>query len=126
MKALALIALVTLAGCPKMEESIAPREACEGVGTSLCERLYACFSDAELAAAGFPSSEAACVTQFEDDQGCRAQTVENACDGNETYHGDHASVCLDQIEGLSCAQLRSSNLDVEKAAPACGTVCQID
>jgi hypothetical protein len=123
---LAVFALVSLAGCPEMTDGLAPRQACESLAASLCERIYACLSPEELAAGNFPPNEAACVTSLEDDQGCRAQTIENACDGNERYHADRAGTCIDQIEGLSCSQLRSANFDIDAAAPACETVCAID
>jgi len=120
------IALSALTACPNSGDTISPREACEGVSVSLCERIYTCLSAEELAAAGFPDNESACVTAMDQSQGCAAQTLENACDGNETFHGAKADTCLDQLAGLDCGQLRSDNLDLASAAPACNLVCSID
>jgi hypothetical protein len=121
-----IAALSALTACPADGGSISPREACEGMSVSLCERIYTCLSVEELAAAGFPANESACVTALDQDQGCAAQTAENACDGNETFHGAKANECLDQLAGLDCGQIRSDNLDLAQAAPACNLVCSID
>jgi hypothetical protein len=103
-----------------------PQAACEDAQASLCERLYTCYTDAELGALGFPSSEAACVTMLQGSEGCARQTQDNACTGNERYHADQADACVDQIAGLTCGQLRDEELDLDKAAPACGKVCAVD
>ena len=124
---LLLLVVVTLAlpGCPNNLDALAPREACESTAVAICERIYACLSPQELANGGFPSTEAACVVKIEDTEGCRAQTIDNVCDdGNASYHPARAMTCIDQIEGMSCAQLRSG--DIERAAPACDQVCAID
>jgi len=102
-----------------------PRQGCEEAMVALCGRLYACFSAAELAAAGYPSSEAACVTMMQAQQGCAAETVENTCTGNEKYHPDQANTCIDQIDGLACSQIRDTSFEVNTDAPACGKVCAI-
>ena len=91
----------------------------------MCERIYTCYTPAELAASGFPSTEAACITMLQNSAGCSAQTTANACTGNEKYHGDQADQCVEQILGLACSQVRDDNLDIERAAPACGKVCSI-
>ena len=75
-------------------------------------------------AAGFPSSEAACVTEWETDEGCANQTVENTCDSGETYHPNEASSCLSQLRALDCSQVRSG--DIEAQAPACDRVCTVE
>jgi hypothetical protein len=120
------IALSALTACPNSSDNLSPREACEGVSVALCERIYTCLSAEELAAAGFPGNEAACVTAMDQSQGCSAQTLDNACDGNETFHAAQAETCLDQLAGLDCGQLRSDDLDLASAAPACNLVCSID
>jgi hypothetical protein len=105
---------------------LSPREGCEESAVALCGRLYACYTPAELAAAGYPATEGACVTMFQTQQGCAAQTTENACQGNETYHADEADDCISQISGLDCAQVRDPNLNIDTAAPACARVCAVD
>jgi hypothetical protein len=116
--------MAALPACPN-NDSLAPREACEDTASAICERIYACLSPQELANGGFPSSEAACVVKIEDNEGCRAQTLDNVCDdGNASYHPSRAATCIEQIEGMSCAQLRSG--DIDRAAPSCDQVCAID
>jgi hypothetical protein len=105
---------------------ISPRQACEESQANLCERFYACYTAAELAAIGFPSSEAACVTQLQASEGCANQTASNTCTGNERYHADKANECVDQITGLACSQVRDPDLDIKAAAPACAKVCVVD
>ena len=102
-----------------------PRQGCEEAAVALCSRLYACFSASELAVAGYPSAEAACVTMTQAQQGCAAETVETTCTGNEKYHPEQANTCIDQIDGLACSQIRDESFDVIAAAPACGKVCAI-
>ena len=119
---LALLVMVT--GCGK--DGVDARAACEDAQANICERIYACYTPAELAELGFPSNEAACVTMLQGAQGCAQQTEANACTGNEKFHADQADLCIDQISGLSCSQIRDSELDIERAAPACGKVCSVD
>lgn len=108
------------------EDSSSPRAACEDLTVSLCTQLYTCLSPAELQAAGYPANEAACVTQMQQALGCAAQTLDNACMGNESYHADKAARCTDQVVGLECTQLRDPDFDLEKGAPACGQICTVD
>jgi hypothetical protein len=105
---------------------ITPSAACEEAQTNLCERLYTCYTPAELALIGFPSAEAACVTKLVEAEGCAKQTVANVCVGNERYHPDQAERCVEQVTGLACSQVRDDNLVLEVAAPACGKVCVVD
>ena len=105
---------------------ISPRAACEDMWANFCERVYACYTDAEVADAGLPSTEAACVTMIQANRGCAAQTVENTCEGNARYHADQADICVDQISGLSCSQVRDDSVDLFVVAPACGKMCAID
>jgi hypothetical protein len=122
-----LVAGVATAGCGGSGAGgITPRVACEDAQANLCERFYACYTPAELASIGFPSNEAACVTKFQSDEGCAAQTTENICTGNERYHADQANTCVDQIAGLACSQVRQPQLDLIAAAPACGKMCAVD
>ena len=123
MKRMWTIAFAITIGCGG---EMSPREACEQSASVACERLYACFTAAELAAASFPPSEAGCVTVFQAQYGCAARTVQNSCDGNAQWHASDAEVCIDQVQGLECSQIRASNFDVESQAPACDRVCRVD
>ena len=107
-------------------DGITPRQACEDVQSNLCERLYTCYTPAELASLGFPSNEAACISMLQAQEGCSAQTTSNTCTGNERYHPDQANLCVDQISGLACSQVRDPNLDLAMAAPACAKACSVD
>lgn len=116
--------VLLLTGCP--DPGVSPREGCERAAETECERLYACFTSAELATAGWPASQAACITKLEQDRGCAAATLDTACKGNGVYHADDAAECIDQIGGLACSQLRDPALDFTRVAPACGRVCRVE
>jgi hypothetical protein len=116
--------LLGLAACGGGD--LSPKEGCNQYAVALCERLYACFTAQELAAAQYPATEAGCVTNFQANAGCANQTTANACDGNETYHASYADDCVDQVRGLECSQVRDPNLNTDTAAPACGKVCAVD
>ena len=119
----AILLLTLLAGCPDSGDS--PRQACEATVSALCERFYACYTPAELSAAHLPSSQAACITMLEDQQGCAAMTLDNVCTGNDRYSADEAAKCSDQVAGLACSQIRDPLFDAKKDAPACAQVCAV-
>jgi len=102
-----------------------PKEACNDLSAALCDRFYACLTPQEIAAAQLPPTEAGCVTMYQTQFGCSAQTTENTCDGNEKYHGNYADDCTDQVRGLDCSQVRDPNFDFNAGAPACDKVCSI-
>ena len=122
---------IVLFGCFGMvvacggSDGVSPRQACEDSASALCERFYACYTAQELASAGFPSSEAACVTTLQSQQGCAAETTQNICTGNAKYSPVEAQKCSDQITGLSCSQVRDPFFDEATAAPACTMVCAV-
>jgi hypothetical protein len=122
---LALSLLAATAACGT-DSASSPREACEDMTVALCTQLYTCLSPAELAAAGYPVSEAACVTSYQQAFGCAAQTEDNACVGNERYDSGNAAKCTQQVGKLECTQLRNPDFELEAGAPACGQVCVID
>jgi hypothetical protein len=124
MAGVLLVMGVAAAGCGG-SGGITPRQACEESQANLCERIYACYTPAELATLGFPANEPACETMLQAAQGCSAQTADNTCTGNARYHADQASTCVDQITGLACSQVRDPNLSLNAAAPACGKICAI-
>jgi hypothetical protein len=123
--AFGFVAMFSVVACGGGADGITPRAACEDAQANLCERLYACYTPAELATLGFPSNEAACVTRLQEQQGCAKQTVENSCTGNERYSATNANTCVEQITGLACSQVRDPALVLTAAAPACGKVCVI-
>jgi hypothetical protein len=122
-----LVGLVSVtAGCPGSSDGITPRVACEDLQANLCERIYACYTPGELAASGFPSNEAACVTQLQAHEGCANQTKDNICTGNLRYHPDQANLCVDEVSRLACSQVRDDSFSVTTFIPACGKVCSVD
>jgi hypothetical protein len=57
--------------------------------------------------------------------GCAAKTEANTCTGgNQVYHGENIQGCVDQLYGLSCAEVMS-NTDVTTSAPKCNEICII-
>jgi len=124
-KLFGLVCVVALAACGGGGGG-SPAQQCRDGVAATCGQLYTCLSPTELAAAGYPATEAACITMLEASAGCDAQTADNACTGNETYHSDKADQCVDQINGLECTQLRDPAFDLNTAAPACGQVCAVN
>jgi len=118
-----LVLGILLAACGGDGGGVAPQQACDDIASATCERLYACFQPAELATAGYPASEAACVTMMQAANGCPAQTTQNACTGNAVYQPAKAAECSDQITGLACSQVRDPFFDIKTAAPTCAEVC---
>jgi len=96
------------------------KELCKDSASVGCSRAYECFTAEQLAALGFPATEAGCVTQVEEVRGCAAITNDTACVGNQTFHPDQAEKCIDQTAAASCAQIASGD---DSAAPACALVC---
>ena len=122
MKKIMLIAIVVV-GCGG-DDGASPAAACRQAVEVTCSKIYECFTEPERTAAGFPATEAACVTEQEQMEGCANQTTENVCDAGETYHANEASSCIDQLGALSCDQVRSG--DIEMQAPACDRVCTVE
>lgn len=125
VRSITLSLLVTAAACGT-DSTSSPKEACEDLSVALCTQLYTCLSPAELSAAGYPANEAACVTFYQQQLGCSAQTLDNACVGNERYDSGNAAKCTGQVENLECTQLRDPDFELERGAPACGQICVID
>lgn len=120
-----MLAGMAVVGCGG-GDGASPRAACEDIEANTCERLYACFTPTELAAANFPADEAACVSQMQTMKGCANETTANACTGNQHYHPDQASICADQITGLTCGQIRDQSMALDAQIPACGKICAVD
>jgi hypothetical protein len=127
MKALKLVSAVGMAllgACGS--SSASPVDACNQEVETECARVYECFTPAELAAANFPASESACITQFETSEGCAAKTSANFCTpSTAVYHGEAVDGCVSQVEALSCADLKSHLNDINTVAPKCAEVCVI-
>jgi hypothetical protein len=118
---LAAAALALSGACGS--DSLSPREACDQTVEVVCTKLFECLTEGERQIFGL-TTEAACISNGKQNAGCAEATLDNACQGSETYHGAQAAECLDQIEALSCGQARDGN--VEEDAPACAEVCQAD
>jgi hypothetical protein len=122
----AAVAFGLLVGGCGDSNGLNPREGCERLVEVLCHQIYSCFSDAERMADGFPATEASCVMLLQDDSECAQETDQNACPAGQTYHGNEAESCVNQIGALSCAQVRDSGTDLQAAAPSCGRVCTVE
>ena len=112
--------VATLAACGG--DDVDPEAACNELVEVTCAKVYECLSSAELQTAGYPPGEPACVSQFKVQLGCAEATVDNACDGNETYHPEEVDDCVDQNAGLSCQQVR----DGTGETPACDRICTVE
>ena len=122
IKLVSVVGLVLLGACGG--GSTSPSEACNEVNEAICVQIYKCYTAAEIAAAGYPANEAACVTMSESNAGCAAKTEANTCTGgNQVYHGENVQGCVDQLNGLTCAEVMSSSTDLETAAPKCNSIC---
>lgn len=99
-------------------------QLCKEAANAICDRLYECLSEAELALAGLPESKAACKSMQQEAAGCDVATESDACEGSEKYHPDEARTCVSQLKDASCNQLRSD--DQDDYAPACDRVCSVE
>lgn len=117
------VALGLLAGGCGDSKGLNPRELCVAVVESVCFQFYACLSEEERMGDGFPATEAECVTLLQDDFACELETEQTACFTGETYDGNVAESCANQIAALSCTQVREAETDLQAAAPSCARVC---
>lgn len=125
MKAIKFVSAILLLGTVGCGSDKSPVESCNQLDETVCARLYECYTPAALAAAGFPASESACVTMQQAADGCAAKTSSNFCTaGNAVFHGDAVDGCLNQLDGLTCAEVMSSQ-NVQAAAPKCADICVI-
>jgi hypothetical protein len=85
--------------------SSSPVAACQSVGTSFCERMYTCYSAAEIAGFQLPTTEAACVTQ--ENANCTMATPEPGyCKGTAQTSGSAATMCSAELSALTCDQFK--------------------
>jgi hypothetical protein len=126
IKLVSALVLVGALGACGGGDSLSPVEACNQEMETTCARIYECYTAAQLQAAGYPATESACVTSFESSQGCSAKTSDNFCEtGNAVYHGEAVSGCIDQVNGLTCADIMAHASDLDTVAPKCAEVCVI-
>lgn len=118
------LAFGLLGGCGG-SDGLNPREGCERLMEVFCHQVYACFSPAEIMADQFPPTEAECVMMLQSEAECALETDANACAPGQRFHPDEAQSCVNQIDALSCAQVRGSE-DLEAAAPSCSKVCAVE
>jgi hypothetical protein len=114
------------ASCGGDEEEFTDSDAqalCRQYVDTLCEKIYECLSDDELAAVGFPETVAACKTQLRDSEGCDAYTAAKGnCEGSEVFKKDKADACIRQVGEASCNQVSSE----DTFAPACEETCKVE
>jgi len=122
LKLVSAVGMLLLGACGS--SSTSPSEACNEANEAICTQIYKCYTAADIAAAGYPPNEAACVTMTEANAGCAAKTEANTCTGgNQVYHGENVQGCIDQLNNLTCAEVMSSNTNLETAAPKCNDIC---
>jgi len=126
MKGLKLVSAVGLLLGACGSSSVSPVDACNSEVMTECARIYECYTPAQLAAANFPASESACITQFEASEGCSAKTAANFCTpSTAVYHGEAVDGCEAQVNALSCADLMANIQNLNAVAPKCAEVCVI-
>jgi hypothetical protein len=115
--------LLGLVGCSDSSQS--PVEFCNTAAETQCTRIYECYTPVQIAAANYPATESACVTQTETTNGCTAKTTANICTAsNAVYHGEAVDACVAQVNNLTCAEFESST-DLDTVAPKCADICVI-
>jgi hypothetical protein len=123
IKLVSAVLLVGTVGCGSSSES--PADFCNTAVETQCTRVYECYTAAQIAAANYPATESACVTQNETAQGCTAKTTANVCTAsNAIYHGEAVQACIDQVNNLTCAEFEQST-DIDTVAPKCADICVI-
>jgi hypothetical protein len=128
MKRLVLAMMVMVSGACGGDDdgsTADPSQACDQLVEVLCAKYFECTTEAERDALGIPETEAACISELKDTYGCAEVTLDNVCDGSETYVSSAAAECLDQLDAAECGQLRDG-YDEEEDAPACGETCQVE
>jgi hypothetical protein len=121
-----VVAFALLGGAGCGSDGLNPREGCEQLMVVLCHQIYTCFSPAEISDEGFPATEAACVMILQTDAQCAQETDENACSAGQSFNPEKAESCVNQIDALSCEQVRGTGTDLMVAAPSCAQVCAAD
>jgi hypothetical protein len=81
-----------------------PAQACQSVGASLCAKLYACDTVADLMSQGLPATEAECVTL--ENTHCSDQPPgPGYCKGHSQTSPQMAVACAADLDSLTCTQL---------------------
>jgi hypothetical protein len=108
--------LVAACGDSTTAQTDAPSSAtaaCESVGTSFCERMYTCYSAADIAGFQLPATQAGCVTQ--ENANCGAATPEPGyCKGTAQTSTANATSCSAELSALTCAELMQPSSGVCK------------
>jgi hypothetical protein len=121
-----LLVTSTSLSCSSDDDKFSDADAqalCRQVVDTLCEKLFECLSDVELAGLGYTSTVAACKTQLRDEEGCDAFTATKGnCKGSEVFKKNKADDCVRQLGQASCNQVESS----DDYAPACEETCKVE
>jgi hypothetical protein len=104
--------VIALAACgssssttPDASTTSAASAACESVGVSFCQKMYACYQGSDLMTGfGLPATEPECETQ--ENVNCNASPPEPAyCKGNAQTSTANATACAAEFNGLTCTEL---------------------
>lgn len=99
-----------------------PSAACNDAATAACDKMYSCYTGAELDAIKmvYGADAAACASTLKTQQNCAAKTdTTTACESGKTYDSAAASTCISEFKALSCDALKGG-----MTPASCNTVCK--
>ncbi|MGE0549804.1 MAG: hypothetical protein AB7O24_28360 [Kofleriaceae bacterium] len=99
-----------------------PRGFCEDLAAVSCSRSYECYTAEELSSNMFPATEQECAEIVADKQMCGETTPKTLC-GDKKYRPEKAEACLEELEQLTCTEVRDPHLMPAQATPSCTQVC---
>ncbi len=124
MKRVLFAMLVVVSGACGGDDDANPAADCEERVEITCARLYECLTEAERDFLQLPPTEAGCITDGKQNQGCEEQTLDNVCQGGEVYDPAASDDCVEQIAAIDCGDARDGIQDDE--LPACGEYCAVE
>jgi hypothetical protein len=99
-----------------------PSAACNDAASAACDKMYTCYTGAELDAIKgiYGATAAECTTKLQTMQNCAAKTsTSNACETGKTYDSAAASTCISEFKALSCDALKAN-----MTPASCNNVCK--
>jgi uncharacterized protein YgiB involved in biofilm formation len=115
-RALALVFFLSLA-CGS--DDLTPVEGCKQVYSVICDRIFSCFTAAELDAAKdvVGLNRADCNIKF---GAANCSMAQASCDLGEKFNSGNAEMCVGMLGGLSCNDIKRDPIPL----PAiCSQVC---
>ena len=81
-----------------------PSAACASVGTSYCQKMYACYSASDIASFQLPATETECVTMM-NGHCTDAAPAPGYCKGSPQASASAATACSAALSAFTCTQL---------------------